>query len=262
MNMSDSGFHVVIPVRYGSTRLPGKPLLDLCGKPMIHHVCTRALEAGADQVVVATDDERIAAAVADLPALVVMTRPDHASGTERLAEVVDRLQWDEWTIVVNLQGDEPFMEGRLIRQLARALQQRPDCQVATLATPIIEAEAAFDPNIVKVVTDGESRALYFSRATIPWDRDAFAGGGPVVGLREEALYRRHIGIYAYTVSYLRRYVGLSPSPLERIEQLEQLRILWHGDRILVVPVTSGPAPGIDTELDLERAERYLKSLQG
>jgi 3-deoxy-manno-octulosonate cytidylyltransferase (CMP-KDO synthetase) len=260
MILSDSGFHIVIPARYGSTRLPGKPLLDLCGRPMIHHVCTRALEAGAEQVVVATDDERIAAAVADLPVLAVMTRPDHASGTERLAEVVDRLQWEEETIVVNLQGDEPFMDGRLIQQLARALQQRSDCQVATLATPIVEAEAAFDPNIVKVVTDGESRALYFSRATIPWDRDAFTGV-PVARLREEAPYHRHIGIYAYTVSYLRRYVSLSPSPLEQVEHLEQLRILWHGDRILVVPVASGPAPGIDTELDLERAERYLKSLR-
>lgn len=252
-----AAFTIVIPARYGSTRLPGKPLLELGGKPMIVHVCERALEAGAAQVVVATDDERIAEAVDGLPVTAMLTRPEHASGTERLAEVAERLAWNDDTIVVNLQGDEPFMESVLLRALAAALRQRQDCPVATLAAPIRQAEEIFDPNVVKVVTDGESRALYFSRAAVPWDRDSFAEGAAVPKSGQGMPYRRHIGVYAYTAAYLRRYVDLAPSPLEHIERLEQLRILWHGDRILVVPVEGTPAPGIDTAADLERAERYL-----
>ncbi|CAI8754565.1 MULTISPECIES: 3-deoxy-manno-octulosonate cytidylyltransferase [Methylococcus] len=248
-------FTIVIPARYGSTRLPGKPLLELGGKPMIAHVCERALEAGAAEVVVATDDARIAEAVDGLPVTAMLTRTEHASGTERLAEVAERRAWSDDTLVVNLQGDEPFMDAALLRALAEALGRREDCRVATLAAPIHRPEEIFDPNVVKVVTDGENRALYFSRAAVPWDRESFAEGAgvPMPGMP----YRRHIGVYAYTASYLRRYVDLEPSPLEHVERLEQLRILWHGDRILVVPVEGAPAPGVDTAADLERARRHL-----
>ncbi|QXP84569.1 3-deoxy-manno-octulosonate cytidylyltransferase [Methylococcus sp. ANG] len=250
-------FTIVIPARYGSTRLPGKPLLEIGGKPMIAHVCERALEAGAAEVVVATDDARIAQAVDALPVTAMLTRPEHASGTERLAEVAERRAWGDETIVVNLQGDEPFMDAALLRALAEALERREDCPVATLAAPIHRPEEIFDPNVVKVVTDGESRALYFSRAAVPWDRESFAEGMAAPKPGQGMPYRRHIGVYAYTAAYLRRYVDLAPSPLEQIERLEQLRILWHGDRILVVPVAGAPAAGIDTAADLERAERHL-----
>lgn len=250
-------FTIVIPARYGSTRLPGKPLLEIGGKPMIAHVCERALEAGAAEVVVATDDARIAEAVDGLPVTAMLTRPEHASGTERLAEVAERRAWGDDTIVVNLQGDEPFMDAALLRALAAALGRRADCPVATLAAPIHRPEEIFDPNVVKVVTDGESRALYFSRAAVPWDRESFAEGKAAPMPGQGMPYRRHIGVYAYTAAYLRRYVDLAPSPLEHIERLEQLRILWHGDRILVVPVEGAPAPGVDTAADLERAERHL-----
>lgn len=250
-------FTIVIPARYGSTRLPGKPLLELGGKPMIAHVCERAIEAGAAEVVVATDDERIAKAVEALPVTAMLTRPDHASGTERLAEVAERRAWNDDTLVINLQGDEPFMDAALLRALAEALGRREDCRVATLAAPIHRPEEIFDPNVVKVVTDGESRALYFSRAAVPWDRESFAEWRAAPKPGQGMPYRRHIGVYAYTAAYLRRYVGLVPSPLEHIERLEQLRILWHGDRILVVPVAGAPASGVDTAADLERARRHL-----
>ncbi len=245
---------IVIPARHGSSRLPGKPLLDIAGKPMIVHVCERALEAG-DAVFVATDDARIAAAVSDLPVTAVMTRADHASGTERIAEVADRLGWPDATRVVNLQGDEPLMQPQLIRQLAAALGDQDSAQMATLAAPIHDRAEAFDPHAVKVVLDRHGHALYFSRAPVPWHRDGFSQ--PQAPLADSFPWLRHIGIYAYTAGFLRRYINWPASQLESIEALEQLRILWQGERIRVLPVASAPHAGVDTEADLRRVMEIL-----
>lgn len=249
-------FHIVIPARHGSSRLPGKPLLDIAGKPMIVHVCERALAAG-HRVCVATDDQRIAAAVANLPVTAVMTRDDHASGTERIAEVADRLGWPDDTRVVNLQGDEPLMRPELIRRLADALAATDGAHVATLAAPIDDPADVFDPHAVKVVLDRHGHALYFSRAPIPWHRDSFPQPGRAADA--EVPWLRHIGIYAYTAGFLRRYVGWPRSPLESVEALEQLRILWQGERIRVLPVDSAPHAGVDTEADLRRVEGILST---
>ncbi len=248
-------FKIVIPARYGSSRLPSKPLLPIAGRPMIAHVCDRALLAGADQVVVATDDERIVDAVAGLPVTALMTRPDHHSGTERIAEVSDRLGWTDGTLIVNLQGDEPLMRPELIRQLASALATHDECQVATLAAPIQDKAEVFNPNVVKVVLDRRGTALYFSRAPIPWHRDSFAVESAV--LPDGVPYLRHIGIYAYEAGFLRRYIRCPASPLESVECLEQLRILWMGERIFVLPVEKAPEAGVDTEEDLARVRRVL-----
>ncbi len=222
---------------------------------MIVHVCERALATGAEQVVVAVDDQRIADAVAGLPVQAVMTRPDHASGTERLVEVVQRLAWGDDVLVVNLQGDEPLMDPELVKQLAAASDSYQLARVATLAAPIRSAEELFDPNAVKVVLDHENFALYFSRAPIPWARDLFTSGTEV--LPEGVAYWRHIGIYAYTAGFIRTYVAWSKALLEQVECLEQLRILWHGERIFVLPVTHSPATGVDTPEDARRVESIL-----
>ena len=249
------GFRVVIPARYASTRLPGKPLADIAGRPMIVHVAAIARRAGADGVWVATDDERIVAAVRQHGFDAVMTSPDHASGTDRVAEVADQLQWDDAEIVVNVQGDEPLLDPALIDAVANALRGDPDAAMATAAHPLATAEDFFNPNVVKVVCDVRGRALYFSRAPIPWDRDRFAG-------RRDALptdlpAQRHIGLYAYRVGFLRRFGQLAASPLERCESLEQLRALWHGYPIQVVSVDHPPAPGVDTSEDLQRVRRLF-----
>lgn len=249
-------FKIVIPARYGSTRLPGKPLLPIAGKPMIVHVCERALEAG-DEVFLATDDERIGQAVADLPVKAVMTRPDHASGTERIAEVADLMNWPDDAIVVNLQGDEPLMRPALIRDLAAALAGQQAAQVATLAAPIREPDEVFAPQAVKTVLDRQGYALYFSRAPIPWSRDGFGFGQGNAKLPGDFPWLRHIGIYAYSAGFLRRYVRWPASRLEAVEALEQLRILWQGERILVLPVDEAPHAGVDTEGDLRRVEEVL-----
>jgi 3-deoxy-manno-octulosonate cytidylyltransferase (CMP-KDO synthetase) len=243
-------FKIVIPARHASTRLPGKPLLDIAGRPMIYHVCERGLESGASEVVLATDDERIAEAVAGLPVRAVMTSPDHHSGTERIREAADIMGWADETIVVNLQGDEPFIPPDLKRRLARLLAKQDVAEVATLATPIIDRAEIFNPNAVKVVVDRDGHALYFSRAPIPWHRASFnvADGE----LPPNFPWLRHIGVYAYSVGFLHRYVSWPPSELESIESLEQLRILWMGERILVMPVDSAPEAGVDTEEDLHR----------
>jgi 3-deoxy-manno-octulosonate cytidylyltransferase (CMP-KDO synthetase) len=254
-----AAFKIVIPARYGSTRLPGKPLLPVAGKPMIVHVCERALEAGGE-VFLATDDERIRDAVAGLPVRAVMTRPEHGSGTERIAEVADLLDWADDTLVVNLQGDEPLMRPALIRALAEALAGQRDAQVATLAAPIREPAEVFDPNAVKTVTDRNGYALYFSRAPIPWHRDSFGRAEPL--LPEDFPWLRHIGIYAYSAGFLRRYVNWPASRLETVEALEQLRILWHGERILVLPVDQAPEAGVDTEADWRRVEAVLAGKTG
>lgn len=251
-------FNVVIPARYGSTRLPGKPLLNIAGKPMIAHVCARAAEAGADDIIVATDDERIFQTVNDLGFNAVMTRADHQSGTERIAEVARLCGWADGQIIVNLQGDEPLIPPAYIREVAEALANQQQAGIATLAAKIGNAEEIFNPNAVKVVLDKNGYALYFSRAPIPWERDAFTrSGGMPTG---KWPYLRHIGMYAYTVGFLNRYCTWDASLLESVESLEQLRILWQGEAVRVKVVDKTPAPGVDTQEDLLRVGRLLDSL--
>lgn len=243
-------FIVVIPARYASTRLPGKPLVEIAGKPMIQHVVAKAQASGADRVVVATDDARVEAALAGV-CEVVMTSPDHQSGTERLAEVVDTLSLADDTIVVNVQGDEPLIPEANIRQLAENLA-RGTASMATLSVAIVDAEEMHNPNAVKVVCDQHGHALYFSRAAIPWDRDAFAAGPDV-----SPGAQRHVGIYAYRAGFIRRYVAWPVSPLETIESLEQLRVLYQGEKIHVAQAVEPPPAGVDTPEDLERVRALL-----
>lgn len=250
-------FKVVIPARYASTRLMGKPLLPIAGKPMIEHVCQRAREAQAEEIVVATDDQRIADTVSALGINAVMTNPNHQSGTERLAEVAQLCGWSGDTIIVNLQGDEPLIPPDYIRNLATALANQHQASCATLAAAIEDNEEIFNPNAVKVVLDRHGHALYFSRAPIPWERGRFShtGGEPSGAMP----YLRHIGMYAYTVDFLKRYVAWEASPLEAVESLEQLRILWQGDKVLVNIVEKTPPAGVDTAEDLARVERVLSA---
>lgn len=251
-------FKVVIPARYGSTRLPGKPLLDIAGKPMIAHVCARAEEAGAESITVATDDDRILQTVNALGFNAVMTSPDHQSGTERIAEVAALCAWAATDIIVNLQGDEPLMPPAYICDVAAALAGQARAGIATLAAEIIDEEEIFNPNAVKVVLNQAGYALYFSRAPIPWERDRFtvAGGKP----SGKIPYLRHIGMYAYTVDFLQRYCRWDASVLESIESLEQLRILWQGEAVLVKTVAKTPPAGVDTLEDLQRVGRILSPL--
>jgi 3-deoxy-manno-octulosonate cytidylyltransferase (CMP-KDO synthetase) len=245
-------FHVVIPARYASTRLPGKPLLDIGGRPMVRHVAERAMASGASRVVVATDDERIAAALEGLAGVdAMMTDPALPSGTDRAAAVAERLGWDERAVVVNVQGDEPFMPPELIRQAAELLERDAAAGIATLATPIDTLDEFLDPNAVKVVAGADGAALYFSRAPIPWTRD-----GAPLGLASQTQHDgalRHVGLYAYRVGTLARITRMPPSPLEQREKLEQLRALEAGVRIVVAVCAVPPGPGVDTEADLERA---------
>ena len=248
-------FKVVIPARHASTRLPGKPLLDIAGKPMIQRVWERAVASGAAEVIVATDDARIAAACSGFGAEVAITRGDHRSGSDRISEVIALRGWDPETIVVNLQGDEPCMPPALIDQVAAGLAGHPGVGVATLAYPIADADTLFDPHVVKVVIDVNGLALYFSRAPIPWHRDAFhKGRGP---LPRGGRFLRHIGLYAYRTGFLQRYIAWSPSPLEVAESLEQLRILWHGEGIHVGIAVTEPGPGVDTPEDLNRVAELV-----
>ena len=249
--MTELEFIVAIPARFGSARLPGKPLLLIAGEPMVAHVARRALSAGASEVIVATDDARIAEAVASYPVTVCMTDSAHASGTDRLAECANQLGWQDGQIVVNLQGDEPFAPPEGIRAVAQVLADS-EAEMATLATTIEDCETLFDPNAVKVVRDNRGLALYFSRAPIPWQRDRFARDR-VSPLVAGAL--RHIGIYAYRAGFLRRFASLPAGRLEQLEALEQLRVLEAGYRI-AVGITPVPfPPGVDTEQDLQRAQR-------
>lgn len=250
-----TGFIVAIPARYGSTRLPGKPLRLLGGEPLILHVARRARAAGATRIVVATDDARIAEALRGSAVEVCMTRADHASGSDRLAECAERLQWPDETVVVNLQGDEPFAPATGIRAVAEAVRD-DGAPMATLATPIESASQWFDPNCVKLVCDLRQRALYFSRAPVPWARDALARDRNVVPAGITVL--RHIGIYAYRAGFLKTFAGLVPTPLERAESLEQLRALEHGHAIAVRLAPEAFPPGVDTEEDLARAELILR----
>jgi len=248
-------FRVLIPARYASTRLPGKPLLDIGGKPMLQRVYEQALASGAASVVIATDDPRIEEAARQFGAAVCMTSPEHGSGSERLAEAVLLLGYGDDEIVVNLQGDEPLMPPQLLRQVADNLAAHARAEVSTLCTRIHTAAELFDPHAVKVVMDREGMALYFSRAVIPWDRDAFAV--TTEELPAQALHYRHLGLYAYRTGFLKRYVTLAPCALERMEVLEQLRVLWHGVGIHVAEAAVPPAPGVDTPDDLERVRRVI-----
>jgi 3-deoxy-manno-octulosonate cytidylyltransferase (CMP-KDO synthetase) len=241
----------VIPARYASTRLPGKPLLDIGGQPMIQHTWMRARESGAAQVVIATDDQRIADVARGFGADVCMTSNAHESGTDRIAEVARQLDWADADIVVNLQGDEPLMPPALLDQVAAALGESPDASMSTLAVQL-DAEQVFDSNAVKVVCDRHGMALYFSRASIPWKRGQFEKGS------EDARgMLRHLGIYAYRVGFLHRYVTWAPAPLEQQESLEQLRVLWNGERVVVDVAAQAPPPGVDSEADYQRLLRRL-----
>lgn len=249
------GFHVVIPARYASSRLPAKPLLDIGGKPMLQHVFERALQSGAASVTVATDDARIEEAVRAFGGMVCMTGAHHQSGTERLAEAAAMLGLGGDDIVVNLQGDEPLMPPRLLSQVAQLLDGDHGADMSTLCTRIHTSAELFDPHVVKVVMDKQGNALYFSRAVIPWDRDAFAV--TTEELPEQAVHFRHLGLYAYRVGFLERYVTLAACDLERMESLEQLRVLWHGGRIHVAEAEQVPGPGVDTVEDLERVRAVM-----
>lgn len=249
-----SDFTAVIPARYASTRLPGKPLLDIGGEPMVVRVWRQALQSRASRVVVATDDERIRAAVKAVGGEVIMTRTDHATGTDRLAEVAESLALADDAILVNVQGDEPLLPAALIDQVAIRLAEDAEASIATLAEPIGDAETLFNPSVVKVVRDLAGRALYFSRAPIPWNREAW--GHEPSSLRDDRLeheaWLRHIGLYAYRASFLAAYRDWPLAPLERLEQLEQLRALQYGHRIQVALACEGHPAGVDTAKDLER----------
>ncbi|MGH8806653.1 MAG: 3-deoxy-manno-octulosonate cytidylyltransferase [Noviherbaspirillum sp.] len=246
-------FIVIIPARLASTRLPNKPLADLGGKPMIVRVAERATQSGAAQVVVATDHADILAACHEHGIAARMTRADHPSGTDRIAEVAAAMQLPPDAVIVNVQGDEPLISPTLIAATAALI--KPDVPMATAAHPIGDVADVFNPNVVKVVLDKAGQALYFSRATIPWHRDAFAQSKDVIPANYRPL--RHIGIYAYSDAFLQDYSKLEPSPLEQIEALEQLRVLWHGVRIAVHVTEDAPAAGVDTPEDLGRVRQYF-----
>ncbi|HEX4508761.1 MAG TPA: 3-deoxy-manno-octulosonate cytidylyltransferase [Burkholderiaceae bacterium] len=265
-------YTVVIPARMASTRLPDKPLADIGGVPMVVRVARQSALAGAQRVVVATDDQRVRAACAAHGVEAVMTRPDHASGSDRLAEACALLGLDGDATVVNVQGDEPLIEPALIRACAALLDTDADAMVATAAHAIRDPADLVNPNVVKVVLDARSRALYFSRAPIPWWRDGARAGVPALPPARQAetdesdparaavlegRALRHIGLYAYRAAYLRGFPALPMAPLERIESLEQLRVLWHGDRIVVHVCAHAPAAGVDTPEDLERVRALV-----
>ncbi len=254
--MSDAAnaFIAVIPARFGASRLPGKPLLDIAGEPMIAHVWRRACESTAQRVIVATDDSRIREALAPYDAEVVMTRADHPSGTDRLAEVAERLGLADRAVLVNVQGDEPLIPPQLIDQVAARLIGDPEASIATLAEPITDVDTLFNPNVVKVVRALSGRALYFSRAPIPWDRQAFASRPDWL---ETDGWLRHIGLYAYRAGFLAQYGDWTPSPLEQLEQLEQLRALHHGHAIQVALAAQPNPAGVDTVEDLARVRALL-----
>lgn len=249
------GFVIVIPARYGATRLVGKPLREIAGKPLIQHVFERAAKCGAEHVVVATDDERIHQIAENFGAEVCMTSSRHRSGTDRLAEVARLKEYGDDQIIVNLQGDEPLMPPAVLKQVAEDLAEHNDASVATLCAHIKDAGELFDPHAVKVVMDRAGYALYFSRAPIPWDRETF--GIAAKSLSETVNHYRHIGVYAYRAGFLRDYSTWPVCGVEAAESLEQLRVLWHGHRIHVAEAVAEVPPGVDTEEDLRRVQRTL-----
>ena len=251
-----TSFHVVIPARHASTRLPGKPLLPIAGKPMVIRVAEQAALSGAQQIWIATDHHAIANVVHEHGFKACLTRESHASGTDRIAEVVEQRAWPDDTIVVNVQGDEPLIPPALIRAVAEHLHQHAECAIATACHPIHDEAAFRNPNIVKVVLDKDGNALYFSRAPIPWPRDAFAQGA---ALPDKLPVLRHIGIYAYRAGFLRAFRQLAPAAIEQAEALEQLRALWHGYKIGVTISADAPPAGVDTEADLHAARRTFEA---
>ncbi len=247
-------FSVVIPARYASTRLPGKPLQDIAGKPMVQHVYQQALKSSASEVLVATDDARILAAVEAFGGRAVMTSNSHESGTDRLQEVAAQMGWADDHVVVNVQGDEPLIPPQVIDQVAALINSGSAADVATLCEAIHSFEDLMNPAVVKVVADHHQRALYFSRAPIPWDRDAFAAGTQQLSAGQ---YWRHIGIYAYRVATLNAFVGWPLAPLEAIEKLEQLRVMANGGSIAVAETCQAIPGGVDTPADLERVRDFI-----
>ena len=249
----------MIPARFASTRLPGKPLREICGKPMIAHVIHRAQQSQAAEVIVATDEEQIAAAVADLGVQVCMTHANHQSGTERLSEVIEQLDIDENQILVNLQGDEPMMPAVCLNQVGQALEQDPQVKMATLCTPLTDINELFDPHVVKVVRDKNDFAIYFSRAAIPWYREGFdeSPNSKNSKLPEFQQYQRHIGLYGYRAGFVRQYLSWETSDIEKTESLEQLRVLYHGEKIKVITAETPPGPGVDTIDDLNKVCELL-----
>ncbi|AWB67453.1 3-deoxy-manno-octulosonate cytidylyltransferase [Saccharobesus litoralis] len=245
------GYSIVIPARYGSTRFPGKPLADINGKPMIQRVYEKCQTTNAEQIVVATDDARIADVVKQFGGQVCMTAATHESGTERIAEVIDKMAIAQDQVIVNVQGDEPFIPAAIVAQVAENLVARPQINMATLAVKIDDVEEAFNPNAVKVLTNKDGLALYFSRATIPYDRSRFLNNDAPQEIGD--YYLRHLGIYAYRAGFVKQYVSWQPSALEQIESLEQLRVLWYGEAIHVDIAHETPPPGIDTPQDLVNA---------
>jgi len=251
-----SAYHIVIPARYASERLPGKVLLDLAGKPLIQHVWQRAIDSMAATVVIATDDERILTVARGFGAEVILTRSDHHSGSDRIAECASQLDWPDDQLVVNLQGDEPLMPASCLDQVAALLNARPDCEVASLYWPISDAEEVQNPNAVKVVTALDGRALYFSRAPVPYERThADIHAALAAGKR----WKRHLGLYAYRLSALRRFTQAAPTPLEQSEGLEQLRIMEQGGYIAMALASEYIPAGIDTIDDLERIRKLMRS---
>jgi len=254
---SGTAFVAIVPARHASTRFPGKPLADIAGKPMVVRVAERAAQSGASRVLVATDDARIAAACAAHGVESVMTRTDHATGTDRIAEAVAGLGLSTQDIVVNVQGDEPLVDPQLVCDVAVRLANGGPARMSTACHQIHAREDLFNPNVVKVVLDADGCAMYFSRAPIPWARDAWAAG-PGNAPAGTPCYR-HIGLYAYRAGFLADYAALDASPLEACESLEQLRVLWHGHRIAVVISETAAPPGVDTPEDLERLRRLAVS---
>jgi 3-deoxy-manno-octulosonate cytidylyltransferase (CMP-KDO synthetase) len=248
-------FKIVIPARYASSRLPGKPLKMIAGKPMIQHTYERAIQSQAREVIIATDDQRIVDVVQTFTSNVVLTSVDHTSGTERLAEVLQLKNWHNDTIIVNVQGDEPLILPEHINQVAKSLSHNNQAGMATLATPIDHVDELFDPNIVKVVLDYQGYALYFSRAAIPWSRDTFKKNQRM--LVEQQLWYRHIGLYAYRGTALKQYMILTPCALEIIESLEQLRMLYNGIAIHVSVVEEQIGHGVDIAEDINKIEQLL-----
>ncbi|MET3230088.1 UNVERIFIED_ORG: 3-deoxy-manno-octulosonate cytidylyltransferase (CMP-KDO synthetase) [Burkholderia sp. 1263] len=262
-NVSPPPFVAVVPARLASTRLPNKPLADIGGKPMVVRVAERARESGAHQVLIASDAQSVLDAAREHGFEAVLTRADHPSGTDRLAEVAARFGWSDETIVVNVQGDEPLIDPALVCGVASHLAASNGCAIATAAHPITDPAEIFNPNVVKVVIDARGVALYFSRAPIPWARDAYQPHWPNVGAMPTppapAIVHRHIGLYAYRAQFLRTYPSLAISPIEQAEALEQLRAMWHGERIAVLVTHDVPLPGVDTPADLARVRTLFGS---
>ena len=256
MAASHSAYHIVIPARFASERLPGKVLLDLAGEPLLQHVWRRASESSAQTVVIATDDTRIVEAAESFGAQVVLTRADHQSGSDRIAECANKLGWPDDQLVVNLQGDEPLMPPACLDQVAMLLDERPDCEVASLFWPMTEGGEIRNPNAVKVVTDAQGRALYFSRSAIPFAR-GFVDIESAIGAG--IAWKRHLGLYAYRLAALRRYTATAPTPLEMAEKLEQLRIMEQGGKIAMAQACEFIPAGIDTQDDLDRVCKLIES---